>query len=1303
MIKKVFMSVLVLVVLLNVSFVVAPTLSGKSVNADEGYCSAHTTYEWSSNPNGIVASSPDFSPGDIISAINIAGTYSDPGERDNVDCVTATGIAGGMSAPLFEFYDNGGNSIIIPQTLSSTIEFKDFTYILVPNGAVALKAGFTDTRLDDNTGGCTFDLVVESSNCAQLPDTLDMAYTEDRSYLMSLDIINGNCWASGGWRTHAEGYQVCDGSALRNDQTTMNEFCKLKGYATGSELQHGGPWGNPGDNTIIYFDGSQWTTARGTTANYQKIDRIRCTGAIAVTCCDSDGDGFDNCDSGFRDDGNPQIDCKNNDNAIYPGATEVCNGLDDNCIRGVDEGSNICPIPGHNCELGVCVPPPPTIITCLDNQTIIKLFGERNSHGAFWDFNDLGAPSPIDPPTMYPSTYEKRICYEDIFGVHYPGTNPHVCTSGDANKVLGLWNVGNSHAEKKEASVYTNDVCYGDLVCHTVDTSSGLVGCNNNERVIASLFQETNSHVSKGVDSNYNYKVCCNSSSAPYVPQCSDGIDNDGDGLIDRGIDLNGNGDFDDEGEAYPDTDCTDATDPLEGPTQCNDGIDNDENGPIDLADPDCVDENDPIEGSETTPQCSDGIDNDGDGDVDLDDPDCTDANDPLEGTTQCNDNIDNDIDLLIDWDGDIDDDGTADVPIDPDCVDNNDPIEGNDGITTGEPYWADLLDNPINTAGLGSVVKMIVTGVSNRIEYKVKKDVSGSDPVVAEGITDGFWDVGLNDDGTESEGDYYFEYKIGTGSWENSKTYTNGILTVTSANNEPPEVRIVSPINKQMYFVGVNLSFEAVITDPDSRSATFTWDLGDGTTMDGYINFITGESANLSFNYSYEGAVGLGQKNIVLDVIDSNEESSSNRSSVLIINSTYLLAYIDNPRGGLVYGRTVQFDARSTYSVESSIGADGCTRDINCLAGNCPSGTQNCPACYYTVLGEDPSLPCSVPVTNAPVTPADAIYTSVNFHWIFDGNPLFNKIATGDDGVYFPWDFLVMGYHNATLNASINPSSIITTEFDVVYSIAYSTCVNVISEADRAAFGGLLNLGRSYWWNSSTDFVDSVNGCRRADGIDRRGSPLDPPGECCPPGYACGTDNTCQPTGNMWCSQLSETDCSGHEGEATAELGDIVQCNQIMTPYLDLCENFSRCFCEWNSTNNVCEAKKEYKIRNKTNINHVLTTIAQADDVCDSDINGDDPDPYGALGICTPVITYSGDCSQGGFNGEGYLLRSWNKVWDPEGSGSPAPLDCVGTGSDRVPCANVLRLNFFSFINVIMVLLGLICIYGYLIFKEKR
>lgn len=94
----------------------------------------------------------------------------------------------------------------------------------------------------------------------------------------------------------------------------------------------------------------------------------------------------------------------------------------------------------------------------------------------------------------------------------------------------------------------------------------------------------------------------------PEVYLCSDGLDNDGDGLID-----------------YPnDPGCSGLTDDNESDTPaCSDGIDNDNDGKIDYpADFGCTGLTDDNEAD--NPQCSDGIDNDNNGKIDFpDDPGC--------------------------------------------------------------------------------------------------------------------------------------------------------------------------------------------------------------------------------------------------------------------------------------------------------------------------------------------------------------------------------------------------------------------------------------------------------------------------------------------------------------------------------------------------------------------------------------------------------------------------------------------------------------------------------------------------------
>jgi hypothetical protein len=159
---------------------------------------------------------------------------------------------------------------------------------------------------------------------------------------------------------------------------------------------------------------------------------------------------------------------------------------------------------------------------------------------------------------------------------------------------------------------------------------------------------------------------------------CSDRIDNDGDGKIDFAGKLAVLADFGCEGP-------NNATE-IDLP-QCNDGRDNDADGKIDTdttiagqtADPGCSSptDNDEIDPLAPPAVCADGIDNDADGKIDFPaDPGCTSAADtdeadappglpPAQAPASCADGRDND------------GDGKIDFPADPGCISAADDDEG--------------------------------------------------------------------------------------------------------------------------------------------------------------------------------------------------------------------------------------------------------------------------------------------------------------------------------------------------------------------------------------------------------------------------------------------------------------------------------------------------------------------------------------------------------------------------------------------------------------------------------------------------
>ena len=211
-------------------------------------------------------------------------------------------------------------------------------------------------------------------------------------------------------------------------------------------------------------------------------------------------------------------------------------------------------------------------------------------------------------------------------------------------------------------------------------------------------------HTDGDPDNNGTYDPTDNDETDEAIdePECNDGVDNDTDGETD----------FPDDPGCTDEDDNNETDDPVDEP-QCNDDLDNDGDGKKDYPnDPGCDNQDDDNEGDE--PQCKDGQDNDDDGFVDLHDPDCENEDDDSEDDTpedkpQCDDGIDNDGDELTDYpadpgcksetddlekdsqciDGiDNDGDGLIDFPQDPGCSTPDDNSE------TNKPQCDDGLDN---------------------------------------------------------------------------------------------------------------------------------------------------------------------------------------------------------------------------------------------------------------------------------------------------------------------------------------------------------------------------------------------------------------------------------------------------------------------------------------------------------------------------------------------------------------------------------------------------------------------------------
>ncbi len=174
---------------------------------------------------------------------------------------------------------------------------------------------------------------------------------------------------------------------------------------------------------------------------------------------------------------------------------------------------------------------------------------------------------------------------------------------------------------------------------------------------------------------------------------------------------------------------------------QCDDGVDNDGDGLVDGADPACIAGND-RENQDPPAQCADGIDNDADGDVDSDDAGCTDPNDndEYDGTgAQCMDGLDND------------GDGKTDYPNDPGCLAPNQDTGEGDDCPSGPncPECGNGVDDDFDTKIDYAGGDIGCASASDRAEFALDNNACGMgtsvSPLPSSGVVSGALSAGTS------------------------------------------------------------------------------------------------------------------------------------------------------------------------------------------------------------------------------------------------------------------------------------------------------------------------------------------------------------------------------------------------------------------------------------------------------------------------------------------------------------------------------------------------------------------------------
>lgn len=353
-------------------------------------------------------------------------------------------------------------------------------------------------------------------------------------------------------------------------------------------------------------------------------------------CTDSDGDCF-----AVEGGKCGEVDCDDDDSAIYPGAEELCgDGIDNNCDDLID---NDCPV---DIDLDGYLEP----ADCNDKDPLVYPGADE-----ICDTVDNNCNGLID---------------EDLDGDGY------AACQNDCNENDPLINPAAA-----DICDGIDNNCNGEIDENSPDNDGdGFAACGGDCDDADDTVHPRAREICDGIDNNCNglidedndndgYSSCegdCNDNIPfiyPGAEEICDRLDNDCNGLVDEGFDL------DNDGFVACDGDCDDLdifTNPL-AEELCWDGVDNDCDGLVDEnSEPEACDGKD----NNCDGNIDEGFDADGDGYTTCAN-DCDDTNGLINpGAVEiCDDGIDNDCDGKVDCYVDLDRDG---YDTSEDCDDTN-------------------------------------------------------------------------------------------------------------------------------------------------------------------------------------------------------------------------------------------------------------------------------------------------------------------------------------------------------------------------------------------------------------------------------------------------------------------------------------------------------------------------------------------------------------------------------------------------------------------------------------------------------
>lgn len=575
-------------------------------------------------------------------------------------------------------------------------------------------------------------------------------------------------------------------------------------------------------------------------------------------------------------------------------------------------------------------------------------------------------------------------------------------------------------------------------------------------------------------------------------------------------------------------------------------------------------------------------------------------------------------------------------------------------GTCNGKIYWANINNNQITSADVGDSVYMMMlnTGASpgTVANFTIKEETSGTDIIRSNPITGivdsnknvkAKWLITSNDYSlTTTHDNYKFTINLSNTLYKSNL----GLSIKGNSNNKIPNAKIINPIIDSKNISGININFNAILSDEDD-DLNAIWDFGDGniTTI---TNCLSGNNCNITHKYSTSGA-----KIITLTAKETDRGQEAKDYTRILIYSeginVYAIISSPLPLENIINTRIIKFNGSNSYV-------------SNCTLGSCPvSSCENIQGLYCynlnkALIGIEYDL-----VFNWSFS--DGVERLGSWNKSYDDYVAFNRyITTPLDN----WVSLSIGYNKSS---NIIWSNKVITNYKIMDS--NPSCTKSSNSANwifvDTATNQIITL------DSTKPSTANPNGClmnKVSDGSEHTCCPLNTP-ECelnlsSPNKLSCLSSTSSK----KYCQDYSDSSQCSYAGSEVANntmiAMDYFDCGKIEQNKTNpLCYIRRTCQCNWNSSIKTCGVK--------------VTTY----NYCG---NGGSP----------PVII--GDCIFNNIeevnqcDSTGVIIRKQEASW----TGSGIAPDYCKTKEIQIACSEIMKLPFFSTINFIITILAIIIIY---------